>query len=243
MKLKRILTSLVAAAAVISTFSLTGFAVNDGEAAYCFDNESKLSDWETYGSTSETNFKITQVTTQSKNGNGCILISENVSDEVSEQFGGAYITADSVGLKNFGGCTISMSVLAYEGAEGACDNLSVFSDGMLWINTVASGLSSSQWTDITLVVPENADNSKVGFTIPTFNTFMGNIVYIDDFTITTADGVVVSNVGDYEQKIVTEESTVSTGVNIALTIVLVVLILAIVGGIGLIVSSSMKRFS
>ena len=243
MKLKRILTSLVAAAAVISTFSLTGFAVNDGEAAYCFDNESKLSDWETYGSTSETNFKITQVTTQSKNGNGCILISENVSDEVSEQFGGAYITADSVGLKNFGGCTISMSVLAYEGAEGACDNLSVFSDGMLWINTMASGLSSSQWTDITLVVPENADNSKVGFTIPTFNTFMGNIVYIDDFTITTADGVVVSNVGDYEQKIVTEESTVSTGVNIALTIVLVVLILAIVGGIGLIVSSAMKRFS
>lgn len=243
MKLKRILASFAAAAALIGSISATVFAVNDGEATYCFDNSSKISDWKTYGSISETNFKITQTTSQSKNGSGSILISENVSDEVSGKFGGAYITADSVGLTNFSGCTISMSVLVCEGAENVCDNLSVYSDGMVWINAVPSKLSSSEWTDVSLVIPENATNSQAGFTIPTFNTYMGNIVYIDDFTITRSDGTIVSNVGDFEQKAITGESTVSTGVNIALTIVLVVLILAIVGGIGFIVSAAMKRFS
>lgn len=243
MKLKRILTSLIAAAAVVSTVSIAGFAVNDGEAAYCFDNKNRISDWQTYGSTIETGFKITQTVDQSKNGEGSILISENVSGDVSDKFGGAYITADTVGLKNFGGCTISMSVLLSEGAEAFCNNFSLFSDGVVWIQSPASGLNSQTWTNVTIQIPENADNTRAGFTIPTFDRCVRDIVYIDDFTIIQADGTMISNMGDYQQKTITEEETVSTGTNIALTIVLIVLILAIVGGIGLLVSSAMKRFS
>ena len=243
MKLKRILTSFIAAAAVISTVSVTGFAVNDGEAAYCFDNANKISDWQTYGSTKETGFTITQTNQKAKNGDGSIVISEKVTDSISDTFGGAYITADTLGIKNFGGCTISMSVLASENAEAFCDNLAIFSDGMLWASVAPIGINSKTWTEVTLTIPENADNTRVGFTIPTFNLYSGNIVYIDDFTVTLADGTVISNRGDYQPETITEEKTVSTGINIALTIVLVVLILAIVGGIGLIVSAAMKKFS
>ena len=116
MKLKKILASLIAAAAVVSTVSLTGLAVNDGEATYCFDNDSRIADWETYGSVAETGFKITQSIKQSNNGEGSILISENVQGEVSNAYGGAFITASTVGLASFEKCTITMSVLLCEGA-------------------------------------------------------------------------------------------------------------------------------
>lgn len=243
MKLKKILMSLIAAAAIVSTTAATVSAVYDGEATYCFDNDSRLSDLETYGSVTETGFKITQTTNQAKNGNGCIVISENISDEVSDKSGGVYVEAGSVGIDSFDGCTITMSVLACEGAEKICDSFSLFSDGMLWLNASASDLSTTEWKDITLVIPEGAKNDRVGFTIPTFSKYMGDLIYIDDFTITLPDGNVVANVGDYQPKTVTEAETVSKGVNIALIIVLVVLVLAIVGGIGFLISTAMKRFS
>ena len=243
MKLKRILTSFIAAAAVITTVSMTTFAVSDGEATYCFDNSNGIANWQTFGSVSETKFKITQTSEQAQNGNGCILISENVSSDISNKSGGAYITAESLGLKNFGGCTISMSVLACEGAETVCDEFSLFSEGMLWVNASASDISSKAWKEITLSIPENADNYQVGFTIPTYKQYMGNIVYIDDFVITRADGTKISNVGDFQPKVVSEGDTVSTGVNIALIILLVVLVLAIIGGIGFLISTAIKRFS
>lgn len=243
MKLKKILTSFIAAAAVISTVSMTGLAVNDGEATYCFDNTNKMSDWQTYGSVDATGFKITQTSKQSLNGDGSLLISENVKDKVEDTYGGAFITADSVGLPDFGGCTVTMSVLLCEGANGFCDKLSIYSDGMLWVQTSASGVNSKTWTEVSLQIPDDADNSKVGFTIPTYNIYTGDIVYIDDFTITRPDGTIITNRGDYQVKTLTEDNTVSKGVNIALIILLVVLILAIVGGIGLVVSAALKKFT
>lgn len=244
MKLKKILTSLVAAAAVISTVSMTSLAVYDGEATYCFDNDSKLSEWQTYGSTAKVNFKMTHTTDQASNGNGCIVISESLKESLSDEtFGGVYITADSLGIDSFGGCIISMSVLAQQGKENACENLSVFSDGMLWVNSYAPALSSTTWTTVTLAVPEGADNYRAGFTIPTFNMFTGELVYIDDFTVTLPDGKIISNVGDYQPKTINENNTVSTGTNIALIILLVVLVLAIIGAIGFIISNALKRFS
>lgn len=242
MKLKKILAAFIASAAVISSVAVTGFALNDGEATYCFDNGNKISDWQTYGSLDETGFKITQTNAQSKNGNGSLLISEKVTGDTTNAFGGAYVTASSVGIDNFGGCTISMSLLLCEGAEKFCENLTIYSEGMIWIQTPPSNLSSTTWTEVTLQIPADADNSKVGFTIPTLQPHSGDIVYIDDFTITRADGTIVSNLGDYQPKAITEINTVSKGTNIALIILLVVLILAIVGGIGFIISSSTKRY-
>ena len=53
MKLKKFLAAVIAAAASISTLALTSFAVGDGEAAYCFDNTNRLTDWQTYGSAAD----------------------------------------------------------------------------------------------------------------------------------------------------------------------------------------------
>ena len=243
MKLKKIIAAFAASAALICSSAVSVFAANDGEAAYCFDNTNKLSDWQTYGSADATGFKFTSTAAKSKNGSGSLVISENFTEDVSDKFGGAYIDAETLNLNNFAGCTITMSVLLAEGAEEHCDNLALFSDGIIWLNAVPAELSTDTWTDVSLTIPEDADNNRIGFTIPTFGPYSGDIAYIDDFTITFADGTSVANLGDYQQKKLSSENTVSTGKNIALTILLVVLILAIVGGIGLIISAIMKKFS
>lgn len=243
MKLKKIFAAITAAAAILTSSSLTAMALEDGQATYCFDTADKLSDWQTYGSTSETGFSFKQITANSNNGEGCIAISENVKGEISDVYGGAYITADTLGLPNFGGCTVSMSVLLNKDAENYIENFSLYSDGMIWLETPVIDINSNTWTEVTLAIPAGTENSRVGFTIPTFSTYSGEILYIDDFAVTASDGAAIANVGDYKAKSVSDNDTVSTGTNIVLTIVLVVLILAIVGGIGLIVSSVIKKFA
>ena len=229
MKLKKILASFIASAAIVSSASLNALAIGDGEATYCFDNANRIADWETYGSAAETGLTFTPVSGVSQNGNGSLLVSENVTGEI--------------GLENFEGCTITMSVLLCEGAENAVDQFSLYSDGIIWVQSKPIGINTTTWTDVSLILPENTDNTKIGFTIPTYSQYSGNILYIDDLTVTRADGTVIANVGDHQQKTMTAENTVSTGTNIALTILLVVLILAIVGGIGLIVSAIVKKFA
>lgn len=241
MKLRKILAAAAAAAAMCA-FSVTAFAVQDGEAAYCFDTPDKLSDWQTDGAAEQTGLSLTQITSRAKNGDGCIAVSESFTGEITEPFGGAYITADKLGLDSFSGCTVSMSVLLNEAAAENIENFSIFSDGIIWLETPVAEVNSKEWTEFTLAIPETAENPRVGFTIPTFNAYSGEIAYIDDFSVTRADGTVVANVGDYKMKTVTKTETVSKGMNIVLIIVLVVLILAIVGGIAFFISKSVKRF-
>lgn len=243
MKLKKIFAVITAAAAVFTSASFTAVALEDGEATYCFDTADKLADWQTYGSAAETGFSFKQITANSKNGDGCIAVSEDFSGEISNTYGGAFVSAEALGLPNFGGCTISMSVLLNGAAANNIENFSLYSDGMIWLETPVTDINSNTWTEFTLTIPENAENTSAGFTIPTFSAYSGEIVYIDDFAVTASDGTVIANTGDYKAKTVSETETVSTGTNIVLTIVLVVLILAIVGGIGVIVSSVIKKFA
>lgn len=243
MKLKKLFAVITAAAAILTSSAFTAAALEDGQATYCFDTADKLSDWQTYGSTAETGFSFKQITSNSKNGDGCIVVSEDVAKEVSEKYGGAYISSETFGLPNFGGCTISMSVMLNDAAAKNIENFSLYSDGMVWLETAVTEINSKEWTEVTMKIPDNVENQKVGFTIPTFNLYSGEILYIDDFAVTASDGTVIANTGDYKAKTVSVVETVSKGKNIVLIIVLVVLVLAIIGGIWFIVSSSIKRYS
>ncbi len=243
MKIRKILSAAIASAVILASSASSVYALEDGEATYCFDTETAMSEWQTYGATEETGFSISHSDTVSKNGRGSILISENVSGEVGQAFGGAYVKASDLGLDNFDGCTVEMSVKLCEGAEDFCDNLSIFSDGTIWVSSDVPALSTEEWTTVTFQLPGNADNDKVGFTIPTFKAYSGGVVYIDDFAVTNADGTVIANRGDYEMKKIASQETVSKGTNIVLTILLVVLIFVVIGGIGYFVSVAIRHFS
>lgn len=243
MKIKKIISALLASAVAAGMCAANAFAVEDGQATYCFDTGACIESFLPYGSVDAANAKLANTILESKNGNGSLVVSVDIEENIEEAYGGFYIEAASLGLDSFKSCTIEMSVKACNGSESFIDNFALYSDGIIYLTSEPVELSSEKWTTLTLVIPEGAENKKVGFTIPTFKLRSGDIVYIDDFTVTQADGTIISNQGDYEVKKVAAEDTATTGQSIGMTILLVVLILAIVGGIGLIVSSALRKFS
>ncbi len=243
MRMKKIISAILASVVAAGICAANAFAVDDGQATYCFDTATNITKLQPYGSVDATGMKLTHTVQESKNGNGCIVISESITEAPADKFGGFYIEASTLGLENFQNCTVELSVKLCEGAEGLCENFALYSDGMIWLTQSATSLSATEWTTLTLTLPDGATNDKVGFTIPTFNMCDSDILYIDDFTITDSNGSIITNQGDYEVKAIAVEDAASKGQNILLTILLVVLILAIVGGIGLIVSNALRRFS
>lgn len=243
MKIKKIISAVIASAVAAGMCAANAFAVEDGQATFCFDTGACIESFLPYGSVEETNTKLTNTVLESKNGNGSMVVSVDIQENIDQAYGGFYVEAETLGLDSFKGCTVEMSVKACEGQEISSDALSLYSDGIIYLSSEVPELSAKEWTTVYLAIPEGADNKKVGFTIPTFQLRSGDMVYIDDFTITQADGTVIANQGDYEIKTVVAEDAASTGQSIGMTILLVVLILAIVGGIGLIVSTALRRFS
>ncbi len=243
MKIRKLASAVLAAVMSAGMCMVNVCAIGDGEATYCFDTNAKIVDFTAFGSAENVGMKLTHTVYETQNGNGSVILSVNNSETPEQQYGGMYVEASQFGLDTFKNCRIEMSVKLCEGAEGYADELAVFSDGLVWLTQPAAGLSTDTWTTVTLVLPDGAANTKVGFTIPTYKAYSGDVAYIDDFAITDSNGNLISNVGDYEVKKLSIDDAASTGQNIGLTIVLVVLILAIVGGIGLIVSAAIRRFS
>lgn len=214
-------------------------------ATFCFDTADSLSLWETYGSVAETGFELGIDPDLKEKGDGALRISENVTEEIAtdNQFGGAYITAESMGLESFKGCTVQMSVYFDKTAAGLADAFTVFSDGIVWQTSAISSESAGRWVKVSLTVPENAENTKIGFTIPVFKQYSGAAAYVDNVIIYNADGKAIANVGDEKISSGSIVVSIGTGARIALLAVLVVVILAVVGGIGYVVSSVLKKFT
>lgn len=243
MKIRKLASAVLAAVISAGMCMANVYAIGDGEATYCFDTTAKMSDFTAFGSAENVGMKLTHTVYESDNGNGSVILSVNNAETPEQTYGGMYIEASQLGLDTFKNCKVEMSVKLCEGAEGYTDQLALFSDGLVWMTQPVVGIDEDTWTTVTLVLPDGAANTKVGFTIPTYKAYSGDVVYIDDFAVTDSNGNVIANMGDYEVKKLSVEDAASTGQNIGLTIVLVVLILAIVGGIGLIVSAAIRRFS
>ncbi|MCI5905235.1 MAG: hypothetical protein MRZ61_08870 [Oscillospiraceae bacterium] len=247
MKIKGFVSLLASAAMILSAGAVSVYAEEAGNetATFCFDTADSLSLWETYGSTAETGFKLSIDDSVKETGDGSLLLSENVTENIAadNQFGGAYISAEKLGLESFKGCTVQMSVYFDKDAAKAAEAFTVFSDGIIWQTSAVSSDNAGRWTKVSLTVPENADNKKIGFTIPVFSQYSGAAAYVDNIIIYNADGTAIANVGDEKISSGSIEVSIGTGARIALLVVLVVIILAVIGGIGYVVSSMLKKFT
>ena len=154
MKFKKIVSAVLASVVAAGVCVANAFAVEDGKATYCFDTDAKISDFVSFGSVEQTGMKLTHNIYESVNGNGCIVVSENSGGDAEDTFGGFYVEASTLGLKNFDSCTIEMSIKLCEGADGFYDNLALFSDGMIWLSQSVPELSTDEWTTVTMQISE-----------------------------------------------------------------------------------------
>ena len=111
MKITKIIAAAAASVMALSAVAFSAFAAD--EATFCFDNDTSLSMFQSYGSTAETGFTASIDEQTKVNGNGSLMLSENVSESIADdnRFGGLYFDSTSIGLDSFAGCTVSMKVL------------------------------------------------------------------------------------------------------------------------------------
>lgn len=244
MNIKKIISAIIASA-VVAVVPVAAFAESDyANATFCFDNESGISMWETYGSVAETGLELKIDTAVRETGNAALCIYEDVKADIAteNQHGGVFISADKLGLEDFSGCTIQASVYFEPDAVGKTNAFSLYSDGIIWLTSELSA-ENSGWNKVSLTVPGNSTNTTVGFTIPNYSVYTGNVCYIDNVIIYDATGTAIANIGDYAEAADSIEVSVGTLGRILLVVLLVVIIVGVIAGIGFVVSMLLKKFT
>lgn len=242
MKITKIIAAAAASVMALSAVAFSAFAAD--EATFCFDNDTSLSMFQSYGSTAETGFTASIDEQTKVNGNGSLMLSENVSESIADdnRFGGLYFDSTSIGLDSFAGCTVSMKVLFDKDAAKLAQSFTVFSDGIVWMNTDLSNENAGKWADVAIAIPGNADNTRLGFAIPIFESYNGTVAYIDDLTVTTADGTVIANIGD-QQEASQITVSISKGPRIILIVIVCVILVGVVACVGFVISKFQNKFT
>jgi hypothetical protein len=230
--MKKILSLFLASASVLACFVFGAAASSDipsDAATYCFDNDGRLSDWELYGSVSQAGFAMSISKEVKESGNGSLALTQTLHNPVTtDKYGGAYISADKLGLENFSGCAMRVSY-QYGSNPDNIESFSIFSDGIVWIQVNAPPPSGGKgWATAEVYVPENAANTRFGFTIPTFNPYNGVTMHIDNIFIYDREGNAVANLGDFQ---IEEGTSLWETDNLATTILLIALLVAAVAAI------------
>lgn len=242
MKITKIIAAAAASVMALSAAAFSVFAAD--EATFSFDTDSSLSMLQSYGSTTETGFSASIDEQTKVSGNGSLKLSENVTESIADddRFGGLYFESSSLGLDSFAGCTVSMKVYFDENAAKLAPSFSVFSDGIVWMSYDLGNDQAGKWTDVALTVPENADNTRIGFAIPIFEGYNGAVAYIDDLTITNSDGTTVANIGDQKEASQITVS-ISKGPRIILIVLVCVILVGVVACVGFVISKFQNKFT
>lgn len=242
MNLKKIIAAVSASVMVLSTTAFSAFAQEN--ATLCFDTNDSIVMFTGYGAVGETGFTASIDTAERVSGNGSLALTENVSASVDSdnRSGGLYIESESLGLDSFAGCTLTMSVLFNEEAAKLAEGFTIFADGIVWMTCDVGNENAGKWTEVSFSIPENAANTRIGFAIPVYEGFSGTVANIDNLMITKADGTAVANIGDVKEASKIEVS-IGTAPRIILLVVACLLIVAVIAGIGFIVSKFQSRFT
>ncbi|MDE6592272.1 MAG: hypothetical protein K2K57_04310 [Oscillospiraceae bacterium] len=244
---KKILSLFLAAAAVLS-MTAGALAADEKEArtaaapkdaaTFTFDTDVCMSYIHPFGSASDTNLQYNLEDKAAVSGR-CLRLSEDFAQDISNQYGGIYFLASDLGLENFAGHTMTVKVKVTSAAAKAAPNMVLFSDGVSWISQNFSTDSAGSWITATVSVPADSANNKLGISIPITQAFTGDVLFLDDITIADNYGSAIANVGDVDTSLAEAPNTVAS---VLTTILFIVLIIAVIGGIVLVVLKMIRRY-
>jgi hypothetical protein len=103
-------------------------------------------------------------------------------------------------------------------------------------------MKANSWNKVQLKVPDNCNNTKIGFNIPLNRIYNGVVFYVDDIQIQRADGTLVENIGDYEEESNELFATLSPIQRIIMLCSFGVLVIAIIIGILVFIKKTRKNY-
>lgn len=229
--MKKLLSVLLAAAAVF-TMSATVFAEAPSaddknkkeDATFSFDTDVSLDYIHTFGNAEDTNLLYVLSDAGAISGR-CLKLSENFSEEVSNQYGGIYFDAADLGIENFAGYTFNVNMKISSQAAKATPVLLLFSDGAQWLSEKVSTDKSGSWITASITVPPTTENTNFGISIPITSGFSDDVALIDNISITDNYGKVIANVGDIDTSLAEAPNTFVSVITVILFVLLVVAVI------------------
>lgn len=244
---KKIISIFLAAAAMLSMTS-TALAADETEArtaaapkdaaTLTFDTDVCMSYIHSFGSASDTNLEYALEDAGAVSGR-CLRLSESFTQDINNQYGGIYFQSSDFGVESFAGYTMTVKAKVTPAAAKMTQNLVLFSDGVNWVSQNFSTDSSGSWVTASVSVPAESENDKLGISIPITSAFTGDVVFLDDISITDNYGKAIANIGDVDTSLAEAPNTVTS---VLTTILFIVLLLAVIGGIVLIVMKMIRRY-
>lgn len=233
MHMKKILSVILAAAAVF-TMGTAVFAEAEktdsaDTATISFDTDKALDYVHAFGNYSQSGL-VMEITDAEKVSGKALSMSESFKGNLDNRYGGFYLDSADFGLDSFAGHTITMNVYITKAASKATEKLEAFSDGSQWTSVPVLSSPSDTWTKASITIAANSANTKAGISIPITEEFTGTVCYVDDITITDNYGKTVANIGDIDNSLYQGPSGLTS---VLTTILFIVLIIAVVGGIAL----------
>lgn len=228
--MKKVISLIIAAAAAL-TMGTAVFAEAEKtdvqtSATITFDTEKALDYLHMFGSTSETNLTV-EITEKDALSGKALKINEDFKGTPPTRYSGFYFLASDFGLDSFSGHTITININASKAASKATDSFEVFSDGAEWSAKTFSTADSGKWRSVSISVPANKNNDRVGISFPIMSDFSGEVGMIDDIIISDNYGKTVANIGDIDNSLYEAPSGFVTVIT---TIIFVLLIIAVLVG-------------
>lgn len=244
---KKIISILLAAAAMLSmttsvlaadeTEARTAAAPKDA-ATFTFDTDVCMDYIHPFGHASETDLKYVLDDAGAVSGR-CLRISEGFTQQVNNQYGGIYFQASDFDMENFAGCTMTVKIKITSAAAKMTPNIVLFSDGASWVSNNVSTDTTGSWITGSVSVPADSTNDKLGISIPITQAFTGDVLYLDDISIADNYGKAIANIGDVDTSLA---EAPNTAVRVLTTLLFILVLLAVIGGIALVVVKMIRRY-
>jgi hypothetical protein len=197
--IRRLLSGIFTAILAVGLFALPLGASRDS--TFAFDSDAGADIWKTDNTelAAKSGFGYEISDAEVFDGAGSLAVFESFTGEIDPaQIGGAYITASDLGLTDFAGCTITAELFPTASAVSRGAQFVIYTDGMLYLPVAQTTFTPDKWNRITLIIPDNCENTRLGFLAPVYSTFSGDAFYLDEITVTLPDGSSVANIGDFK---------------------------------------------
>ena len=242
MHMKKILSVILAAAAVF-TMGTAVFAEAEktdsaNTATISFDTQKALDYVHAFGNHEQSGL-VMEISDEETVSGKALAMSESFKGTLDNRYGGFYLDAADFGLDSFAGHTITMSVCVTKAASKATTKLEAFSDGSQWASVPVLSSPSDTWSKVSVTVAANTANTKAGLSIPITEEFTGTVCYVDNIVITDNYGKTVANIGDIDNSLYQGPSGLTS---VLTTILFIVLIIAVVGGIVIFVRKVVRTY-
>ncbi len=240
--MKKVL-SLILAAAAVFTMSSAVFAEaqktdSSNSVTISFDTDKALDYVHSFGNFAQSGL-VMEISEDEAVSGRSLSMSESFKGSLDNRYGGFYLDAADFGLESFAGHTVTMDVYITNAASKATEKLEAFSDGSQWASVPVSVSSAGSWTSVSVTVAANTANTKAGLSIPITEEFTGTVCYVDNISIADNYGKTIANIGDVDTSVYQGPSGV---VSVLTTILFIVLIIAVVGGIALFIKKVIKAY-